>query len=339
MVTYLVVVVAGLVLLARRRWPVEVLMVVVTLGLMVAIQSGADGTIPAMVAFYTVARAGPRRRHLAVAVVVAVGAAVVLALLGSDGFAEELISELGLLLLPVALGDGARSRDERLQARIEAEAEARVQSERLRIARDLHDVVAHGLSTIAVQSGVAAHLIDRDQEQARQALTIINRTGRSSLEELRSMVGVLRSTEQVPLRPTPSDPNDLDDLLAGAEAAGVAVTVTVDGEFPDDVGEACVVAVHRIIQEALTNVVRHAGGSPATLHLAHGSDRVVVTIDNRLDGPTGHGAATTGVGLIGMTERAESLGGTLVAGPTADGRFEVVATVPYHGRPSAGPEL
>ncbi|MEL6984400.1 MAG: histidine kinase [Actinomycetota bacterium] len=361
--SYALVVLAGLILLVRRRWPVTVLIVVASIGVAISIQSGADAIVAAVVALYTVARAGPRRRHLPIAIGVAVVAAVAVASAGTDPFAAELLGELGLLLLPVAIGDGARSRHERLQARIEAEAESRVQAERLRIARDLHDVVAHGLSTIAVQSGVAAHLLDRDPEQAREALTIINQTGRSSLEELRSMVGVLRSTEQAPLRPTPSDPNDLAELLAGADAAGVTVKVTTDGSFPDDVSEACVVAVHRIIQEALTNVVRHGAGAAAHLGVEHRHDRVTVTVTNGpgpdprsssattspvAGSPTATSsiatpsagasglAASTGVGLIGMTERAESLGGSLRAGARTDGGFEVVAVVPYHVGPVNG---
>ncbi len=336
--SYLLVVAAGLTLVARRRWPVAVLGLVALARILVAWESGGDSNlhIAVTVALYTVARGGDRRRHLGIAGAVAVVVAVALAALGQDAFLPELVGELALMLLPVAIGDAARSRADRLRTRIEVEAASRVQAERLRIARDLHDVVAHGLSTIAVQSGVAAHLIDRDRDQAKEALEIINRTGRASLEELRTMVGVLRSTEDVPLRPTPTDPNDLTDLLEGAEAAGVSVAVTVEGAFPVDVVDGSVVAVHRIIQEALTNVVRHGGSAPTRLSIRHGSDRVVVTITNAATAgglPVTNRAPSTGVGLVGMAERAESLGGTVVAGPTPSGGFEVVATVPYQRRP------
>ena len=153
------------------------------------------------------------------------------------------------------------------------------------------------------------------------------------------MVGVLRSTDDdVPLRPTPSDPDDLSDLLAGAANAGLTVTTDIDGGFPPDVGDACVVAMHRIIQEALTNVARHAGSVPVELSIHHGADRVRVQIVNRPGTSSPRDSVpSTGVGVIGMTERAETLGGSLRAQATADGGFEVDATIPYH-RPASPSE-
>ncbi len=341
--SYLVVGAAGVLLLRRRRWPLLVLGLVAVARVVVTIEAGNDNALlaGAALALFTVARSGPRRRHLVVAGATAVALAVVTAALGDESFAPELLGELALLLLPVAVADAARSRADRVAARIEAEAEARVQAERLRIARDLHDVVAHGLSTIAVQSGVAAHLLDREPARAREALEIINRTGRDSLQELRAMVGVLRSTDEAPLRPTPSDPDDLGRLLDGAAAAGVPVTASIEGAFPPDVSDRCVVAVHRIIQEALTNVARHAGPVPTELRVRHGSDEVVLTVVNARGGgaagrlPGGGATAnvpSSGVGIVGMTERAESVGGTVTAEPSVDGGFAVTATVPYRLR-------
>jgi signal transduction histidine kinase len=285
-----------------------------------------------------------------------------------EPFLVEMVSELAQGFLPIAVGELLRGRAVRLREMIEAEADARVQAERLRIARDLHDVVAHGLATIAVQSGVAAHLLDRDPNQAREALEAINATGKSSLEELRAMVGVLRSTdgpsvapatdggapvagagggvaagERLPsgtlpdaaaavLRPVPADPADLDDLVDGARAAGVDVTVHNVGGYPADVADGVVVAVHRIVREALTNVARHAGPVPATVSLRHGSVGVEVEIIN--DPPVGDRTPvpSTGVGVIGMRERAEAVGGRLDVGPLATGGFRVSASIPYRGR-------
>jgi signal transduction histidine kinase len=251
------------------------------------------------------------------------------AALDADRFLPEFLGEVALLAVPIAIGDAARSRADRLSDLIDTEANNRVQAERIRIARDLHDVVAHGLSTITIQSGVAAHLLDQDPGQAREALELINATGKRSLEELRTMVGVLRSTDEAPLRPTPTDPNDLTDLLDGAAHAGITVTTETTGSFPPDVGDSCVVAMHRIIQEALTNVARHAGAAATTLNIDHAADHVEVRITN--EGGTARNGAleSTGVGIIGMRERAESLGGTLTAEPTADGRFLVTAVLPY----------
>jgi signal transduction histidine kinase len=188
------------------------------------------------------------------------------------------------------------------------------------------------LSTIAIQSGVAAHLLDRDPDQAKESLEIINATGKHALEELRVMVGVLRSSgDDVPLRPTPIDPNDLSELLAGAANAGLTVTTDIDDGFPSDVSDACVVAMHRIIQEAFTNVARHAGSVEVALSIHHGDDRVRVQVVNRPGTSSQRDSVpSTGVGVIGMTERAEALGGSLRAGETEEGGFEVDATIPYH---------
>ncbi len=143
------------------------------------------------------------------------------------------------------------------------------------------------------------------------------------------MVGVLRSSDELPLRPTPTDPNDLSEVLDGAANAGITVTIETTGTFPSSVGESCVVAVHRIIQEALTNVARHAGAAATTLHINHATDHVEIRITN-VGGDAPRAAPdSTGVGIIGMRERAVSLGGTLTAEPTAGGGFHVAAILPY----------
>lgn len=318
---------------ARRRYPLEVLAVVTFAWVgIVAGDAGEHALIPAaVVALYTVARTGERRVRLPIAVAAAVVMMVTVAASDDEPFWPELASE-GVMLLPIAVAEAARSRQERLENLIETEATARVQAERLRIARDLHDVVAHGLSTIAVQSGVAARLLDRDPALAKEALQDINRTGKRSLDELRAMVGVLRSDDGTPLQPTPTDPDDLSDLLSTASATGLAISVDVTGSFPSGIPDAVVVATHRILQEALTNVTRHAGAVPVEVAVTHADRSAIVRVTNgpgRADRPP---TPSTGVGVIGMTERAEALGGSLRAGPTADGGFEVVADLPYYGR-------
>jgi signal transduction histidine kinase len=170
---------------------------------------------------------------------------------------------------------------------------------------------------------------------------VINATGKHALEELRAMVGVLRSTdEEAPLRPTPGDPDDLSELVDRAAQAGLTVRTEVDGGFPRDVGDACVVAMHRIIQEALTNVARHAGPVPVDLSINHDVDHVRLHIVNQ-PGTTLHrdSVPSTGVGIIGMTERAEALGGTLRAKQATSGGFEVDAMIPYRRSPSVSEQL
>jgi len=329
---YVLAVSAAGVLLFRRRHPTTVLGVIVAARLAITWVTGNETPLVAavIVALYTVARTGDRRRNLTIAIGAAVVMMIVVAALDEGKFVFELLAEGAQLLLPIAVGDAVRSRADRLRDLIDTEANSRVQAERLRIARDLHDVVAHGLSTIAVQSGVAAHLLDRDPDQAKRALEVINETGKSSLEELRVMVGVLRSSEEASLRPAPTDPNDLGDLLESAANAGVQVTTSIEGEFPNDVADSCVVAVHRIIQEALTNVARHAGNTSTVLSIKHGTDSVRLSVVNAAGSEPRTIVPSTGVGIIGMTERAEALGGTRTTRVPAGGGFEVVANVPYH---------
>ena len=337
--SYAVAVIVGGSLAARRVSPPVVLVVAVAGRLFVTWDAGNELALmpAAAVALYTVARHGDRRTGLATASVAAIVMGVASAALGDERFALELLGEGAQAFLPIAVGDAMRTRADRLDDFIETEAAARVQAERLRIARDLHDVVAHGLSTIAIQSGVAAHLLDRDPDHAKEALEIINATGKSSLEELRAMVGVLRSTDEAELRPTPTDADDFRELVAAALPAGVPVTTETSGTFPVDVSNAAVVAVHRIVQEALTNVARHAGSAATTIRLVHHDDRVAVQVINERpigDGrPVGSTGVASRVGIVGMRERAQSVGGQLEAGPTPDGGFKVSAVVPYfrHG--------
>ncbi len=330
--SYMVAVLTGGSIAARRINPPAVLAIAIAGRLFVTWDVGNELALmpAAAVALYTVARYGDRRAGLLTASLGAVVMGVAAAALGDESFALELLGEVAQAFLPIAVADAVRTRADRIDDLIETEAEARVQAERLRIARDLHDVVAHGLSTIAIQSGVAAHLIDRDPDQAKEALEIINATGTSALDELRAMVGVLRSTHDAELRPTPSDPDDLGELLTAAVNAGVPVTTETNGTFPADAGDAAVVAVHRIAQEALTNVARHAGSAATTIRLDHHDDHVAVEIENGRPSGGGRAVASTGVGIVGMRERAESLGGRLEAGPTPDGGFRVSAVVPYY---------
>ncbi|HEV3400235.1 MAG TPA: sensor histidine kinase [Acidimicrobiales bacterium] len=217
------------------------------------------------------------------------------------------------------------------------EARRRASEERLRIAQELHDVLAHNISLINVQAGVALHLIDERPEQARPALAAIKDASKEALDELRSVLDVLRegTGDAASLAPAPGLAADLDDLVAKAVAAGVDVTVEVEGErrpLPPRVDR----AAFRIAQEALTNVVRHAGGATATVRVTYAVEAVTVEVN---DDGTGAPVAVadgsgggSGNGITGMRERAAALGGRLDAGPRAGGGFRVRAWLPLDDR-------
>ncbi len=212
----------------------------------------------------------------------------------------------------------ARERAERAQA-----ARRRADEERLRIARELHDVLAHSLSVINVQAGVGLALLDTDLEQARTALTTIKGASKEALGEVRQVLETLRAPGAAPRAPAPG----LDRLPELVEAAADAgLTVRVEGTAPR-LPPAADLAAFRVVQEALTNVVRHSGSRHARVRLAREGGALRLRIDD--DGPaTGADAGGGGNGLAGMRERAAALGGTIEAGPRPGGGFRVDAVLP-----------
>jgi signal transduction histidine kinase len=213
--------------------------------------------------------------------------------------------------------DAARTRDE--------EARRRASEERLRIARELHDVLAHDISLINVQAGVALHLMEEQPEQARTALTAIKAASKDALGELRSVLEVLRQVDEGPPRSPTAGLEDLDRLVSGATAAGIDVRVVTEGA-PRPLPPSVDLAAFRIVQEALTNVTRHAGRATATVSLTYGDDGLTVDVEDDGHGPT-NGIAG-GNGIRGMRERAAALGGRLDAGPKPGGGFRVTASLP-----------
>lgn len=212
----------------------------------------------------------------------------------------------------------ARERAERAEA-----ARRRADEERLRIARELHDVLAHSISVINVQAGVGLALLDSDPEQARTALTTIKAKSKEALGEVRQVLDTLRAPGDAPRAPAPGL-DRLPELVEQASSAGL--TVDVEGE-PPRLAPGMDLAAFRIVQEALTNVVRHSGSRHARVHLAHDSGALRLRVDD--DGPaTGADAGGSGNGLAGMRERATALGGTIEAGPRPDGGFRVLAVLP-----------
>ncbi|GAA0262994.1 histidine kinase [Actinomadura nitritigenes] len=218
-------------------------------------------------------------------------------------------------------------RAERAERTREEEARRRVAEERLRIARDLHDLLAHSITVIGVQAGAAAHLVagDRplDRAELAEALGSIAATCREARTELRGTLQVLRGTDVGGPAELPG-PDAIPGLVDAARAAGLEVALSADGAAgaPPEIG----VAAYRIVQEALTNVVKHAGARRVAVTLAREERGLVVRVADDGRGPSG--AAPEGFGILGMIERARSVGGTLDAGPGEDGGFVVAAVLP-----------
>src|SRR5215472_5173190 len=282
---------------------------------------------------------------------------------GIVALAQSFLPGIVVLFLAVALGDVVRSRRalaaetaERLRVaheEREAEAARRVAEERLRIARDLHDTVAHSMATITVQAGSALHVLGDRDERLRGALTAIRETSKHALREMRATLGQLRQgTENGAIRAAPGGLDRLPALRDAVTAAGAPVTIAVEGErrpLPLSVDE----VAYRILQESLTNVLRHAGPEArATVRLCYEPAALGITVtddgsngdhqgqgpvtEERGAGPAGgsRGIAPPGGqghGLTGMAERAAAVGGEVTAGPRGDGGFEVSAWLPLTG--------
>jgi signal transduction histidine kinase len=198
--------------------------------------------------------------------------------------------------------------------------------ERLRIAQELHDVVAHSMGVIAVQAGVGSHVIDTDPAEAKKSLDAISTTSRTALGEIRRLLGVLRADEDGGYEPAPGLA-DLDRLFADVRGAGVTVDVRVDGErheLPPGVD----LTAYRIVQEALTNVLKHAGPAAVTVTVGYEPDMVRLEVVDDGRGVNGRSPGG-GHGLVGMRERVAVYGGTLETGPRTGGGFRVAACLPY----------
>jgi signal transduction histidine kinase len=236
----------------------------------------------------------------------------------------------GWLVVVLAVFEVIRARHDQaaeLERAEQEERQRRAGEQRLTLARDLHDVLAHNISLINVQASVALHLIDEDPDRARPALTEIKEASRDALHELRSALDVLRHGEEAPRAPAPGLA-DLDTLVAGVRASGLDVRVEQD-QPAVALTAAVDLAAYRIVQEALTNVTRHAGAHAVTVHLEY---REGVHIEVTDDGVGGSEPTGRGNGINGMRERAGALGGTVEAGPQPAGGFRVVAHLPVSGR-------
>jgi signal transduction histidine kinase len=326
----------------RRRSPLVVLFVTGTAAVTYEVVGYATVWMPwgVLIALYTVAAHCDRRASLRA--LAAVGAAIVLILLTArwEVTTGTIASNVIIFATVWLVGDNLQTRrayvgslQERAvraeETRV-AEAQRAVAEERARIARELHDVVAHSMSVMVVQAGAARRVLDADPAQAAGALQAIEVTGRDALDEMRRLLGVLREDgSPASLAPQPSL-RELPNLIAQVAESGLAVTLATEGP-PRDLPAALGLSAFRIVQEALTNALKHAGPSAsAVITVRYRDDDVEIEVadDGRGASATAIANGSSGHGLLGMRERAGLFGGELTAGPRAGGGFVVRARLP-----------
>lgn len=319
-------------LAVRDRWPLLAVAVAIAAADVYIALGYPYGPIfvSVVVALFSAVQAGYRRPTWVLAGV-GVAGHLVAALVDPRAGAREpawlhLTLVAGWLVVVLAVAELVRTRRERaaeLARAAEEEERRRAGEQRLLMAQELHDVLAHNISLINVQAGVALHLIDEQPEQARGALATIKEASRDALHELRTALDLLRHGpgSEAPRAPAPRLA-DLDALVAGVRAGGLDVRIERDGP-PAPLPSAVELAAYRIVQEALTNVTRHARARAVTVRLRYGDGVTVEVIDDGVGGP-----AAPGNGIAGMRERAAALGGTVEAGAHPGGGFRVLAHLP-----------
>lgn len=324
--------------MASRRLPGTVAIVVLVLGFVwygVGYTSGLIN-VATLIAFYRLGTSEAPGPKVAVTASAVVAVLVNIGLVGDDGWSEALTAA-GYTVMAVLLGELVRHRRllvgqyAQRARQAEADAERRVAEERLGIARDLHDVLAHTVSAMVVQAAVGAERVDRDPRAAHEALTAIRESGRQAMGEVKAMVAVLRAGgddgNALVTAPVPRI-DRIVDLVEATRARGLRVELrtTFSGRPLSELVE---LTVYRVVQESLTNVVRHAGASSVVVTIREEPSRV--TVEVRDDGTTGGGPASAGFGLRGMAERVESIGGELWHGRDVVGGWTVRAWVPLVG--------
>ena len=322
----------------RRRFPLLVLLLAFP-ALATSATSSLDArvtlTAAFMVATYS-AGAHTRGRSAGVAAGGVAGLVLLAILRSSTGVEEasDIVLPLTFLAGPWLAGVTIRERRDRelvleeraaiLERERGEQARAAVAEERARIAREMHDIVAHALSVIVLQARGARRMIAGDPDAARAALDAIESTSSQALAEMRQMLGLLRDNDEAPRAPEPGLA-ELDGLVAQLREAGLQVDVAVEGA-PADLPAGLDRAAYRILQEALTNVLRHAGTAQASVSIAYRPEGLELTVHDT--GASGVRRSSDGRGIIGMRERAATFGGTLDAGPDAAGGFSVHAMLP-----------
>ena len=330
----------------RRRAPLVVLAVLaVALPIYLLAEDPPPFFVaPVMVALYSAAAWGSRRRTLVIlAVLVPYLALLVFALPAEadDGFIAELLDRIAQLSLALALGEvvrtqrayvaAVRDRADRAARMRELEARRQLDEERVRIAQDVHDIVAHGIAAISTQASVGSHIAREDPVEAIKALDSIKEVSAQALHDLRYALKSLRTPSgEGPTDPTPTI-HDVLTLVELTRNSGLPVDLQVEGS-PDRLSPALQVAVYRVVQEGLANVMRHASGSRTTVRIAVRERETEVEVsDDGTGAPTATADSGSGSGLIGMRERVNVMGGTLETGPRAGGGFRVHALIPLDG--------
>jgi signal transduction histidine kinase len=242
----------------------------------------------------------------------------------------------GWLLVLATIAEIAHIRQQRIMRTREEEARRRAGEERLRIARELHDVLGHNISLISVQAGVALHLMDKRPEQARVALSVIRDASKDALRELRSVLDVLRQVNEEPPRSPSPGLASLSELVSRASEAGLQVHTEVSGDLKG-LPASIDLAAFRIVQEALTNVMRHSGQTTSRVHVTCNEQELTLRIDNEVGSGVSRDGIGPGQGILGMQERATALGGVVEVGPRPDGGFRVFARLPLDGSPLTTP--
>jgi signal transduction histidine kinase len=364
---FVLLIVSGLVLAARRRWPVPVLIAVTLASLVYFAVDYTDGPgwLGVFVALYTVTGYGDGRRSVLIAgagiTVLATGWLIAAADTEPKAAVGWVFFRISASVMAAVLGESVRSRRviaaealeraRQAERTREEEARSRVDAERLRIAREVHDTVAHAIAIINVQAGVTAYVLDKLPERAREALLTIEQTSAQALHEMRAVLGVLRDADNGRV-PHPGL-GQVNELAAVAREAGLDIKLEVSpaaAPLPSAVDH----TAYRILQESITNVIRHVGSTRVTVALDYGPDvlEVRVTDDGGQDASADDRAAPRapgepraaaagpggqGRGIVGMRERCGLLGGELTAGPRPCGGFEIKARLPLEPAGAAHP--
>jgi signal transduction histidine kinase len=326
---YVLVAVGALALIWRRRRPVLVLAVSLGAALIYTCLGYFGGSVMLnpMFALYAVAIAVPTSRAIGLSVITMSSLMAANAAFGPFGTGGGFVLIPGEVAAALFLGLWVASRRAYSLRESAEQARRAVDAERLRIARELHDVVAHTMATINVQAGVAAHVIDQQPEQAAQALDAIKQASKEGLRELRGILNVLRQADERDERSPAPRLAQLDALVENATRAGLPTSVTVHGQ-QRTLAPTVDLTAYRIVQESLTNALRYAGPTSARVTLSYTDDDLHVEV---LDGGRGRVDGTpqgAGHGIAGMRERAEAVGGTLIAGPGPERGFRVQARLP-----------
>jgi signal transduction histidine kinase len=317
-------------LAARRRWPVPVLALVAAGAVGATLIHRAEVPLALFIAVYTVAAHADRRRSAWATAAAIVAMAIAFASVDSFGYPALVVFAAAWIL-----GDNMRTRRayfaeledkaDRLEREREANARRAAAEEQARIARELHDVIAHNVSVMTVQAAAAHDVFDADPDGAREALGSIEKTGRAALTELRRLLGSVGDGGRPELTPQPGL-DAVDELVDQVRRAGLDVRLSVEGSRPA-LPAALDLSAYRVVQEALTNTLKHASARRAWVDIRYADAEVGVYVRDDGVGPS-EPNGTSGRGLVGMRERVELFGGELEVGPSAAGGYAVAAHFP-----------